>query len=298
MPTPAPHALVRTVLRHALRCALLLLLLALPVLVAAPASATPGPVSTSADTMVLAQVGPAPAIPQPGGDLLDDDPEDRPGRVTFDVDGGKGAPSKTIVVVLMMTVLSLAPALLILMTSFTRILIVLSLTRNALGVQAIPPNQVLVGLSLFLSLFIMGPTLSEVNEKGLQPFLNDEKSYTQAYEDGVKPLRTFMLKEVKEKELALFVKAAGDDRPEEKDDVSMSALVPAFVLSEIKTAFLIGFIIFIPFLVIDIVVSSSLMSMGMMMLPPVLISLPFKLLLFVMVDGWALIIRSLLASYA
>jgi flagellar biosynthetic protein FliP len=213
------------------------------------------------------------------------------------VDGGKGAPSKTIVVILMMTVLSLAPALLILMTSFTRIIIVLSLTRNALGVQAIPPNQVLVGLSLFLSLFIMGPTLSEVNEKGLQPFMNNEKEYAQAYEDGVQPLRDFMLKEVKEKELALFVKAAGDERPEKKEDVSMSALVPAFVLSEIKTAFLIGFIIFIPFLVIDIVVSSSLMSMGMMMLPPVLISLPFKLLLFVMVDGWALIIRSLLASY-
>jgi len=197
----------------------------------------------------------------------------------------------------MLTVMSLAPALLVLMTSFTRIIIVLSLTRNALGVQAIPPNQVLVGLSLFLSLFIMGPTLSEVNDKGLQPFLDGDKEYAQAYEDGVQPLRTFMLKEVKEKELALFVKAAGDERPRKKEDVSMSALVPAFVLSEIKTAFLIGFIIFIPFLVIDIVVSSSLMSMGMMMLPPVLISLPFKLLLFVMVDGWALIIRSLLASY-
>jgi flagellar biosynthetic protein FliP len=234
---------------------------------------------------------------QPGGDLLDAGSPDEPGRVTFELDGGKGSPSRTILIVLLLTVMSLAPALLVLMTSFTRIIIVLSLTRNALGVQAIPPNQVLVGLSLFLSLFIMGPTLSEVNEQGLQPMIKGDKEYAQAYEDGIQPLRTFMLKEVKEKELALFVKAAGDERPTVKEDVSMSALVPAFVLSEIKTAFLIGFIIFIPFLVIDIVVSSSLMSMGMMMLPPVLISLPFKLLLFVMVDGWALIVRSLLASY-
>ena len=297
MPTPAPHAQSRTVLRHLLRCTLLLLLLVLPVLVTGSASAAVPSGPSTGHVVLAASVGPPP-IPgvTPGGDLLGGEPGEKPGRVTFDVDG-EVAPSKTIVVILMLTVMSLAPALLVLMTSFTRIIIVLSLTRNALGVQAIPPNQVLMELSLFLSLFIMGPTLSEVNDKGLQPFLDGDKEYAQAYEDGVQPLRTFMLKEVKEKELALFVKAAGDERPRKKEDVSMSALVPAFVLSEIKTAFLIGFIIFIPFLVIDIVVSSSLMSMGMMMLPPVLISLPFKLLLFVMVDGWALIIRSLLASY-
>ena len=269
---------------RAARCLLLLLLVAAPLLLAAPAVA----VEPSAyGDLVLAQAAPAPAPPGVGS-----------GDVTVDLDGMTKGPNKAIVAILSLTVLSVAPALLLLCTSFTRIIIVLSLTRNALGVQAIPPNQVLVGLALFLSMFIMGPTLSEVNKEGLQPLLNDTKSYSQAYEDGAKPIRAFMMKEVKEKELALFVKAAGSDRPGRPEDVPMSALVPAFVLSEIKTAFIIGFIIFIPFLVIDIVVSSSLMSMGMMMLPPVLISLPFKLLLFVMVDGWALIVRSLLASYA
>jgi flagellar biosynthetic protein FliP len=279
----------------ALRRALLLLLavpFALAVLLAGPtsASAAPAPPAAAAQqltgTTALAVAAPAPVVP--GVDT---------GSLTVDLDGGKDAPNRAIVVVLLLTVMSVAPALLILCTSFTRIVIVLSLTRNALGVQAIPPNQVIVGLSLFLSLFIMGPTLSSMNETALQPFLTGEKTYQQAYEDGAEPLRTFMLAEVKEKELALFVKAAGDDRPKRPEDVSMTALVPAYVLSEIKTAFIIGFLVFIPFLVIDIVVSSSLMSMGMMMLPPVLISLPFKLLLFVMVDGWALIVRALLASY-
>ena len=277
----------------ALRRALLLLLavpLALTVLLAAPsaASAAPAPAAAAQQTSgtVLAVAAPAPALP--GVDT---------GSLTVDLDGGKDAPNRAVVVVLLLTVMSIAPALLILCTSFTRIVIVLSLTRNALGVQAIPPNQVIVGLSLFLSLFIMGPTLSQMNETALQPFLKGEIDYQQAYEVGQEPLRTFMLAEVKEKELALFVKAAGDERPKRPQDVSMTALVPAYVLSEIKTAFIIGFLIFIPFLVIDIVVSSSLMSMGMMMLPPVLISLPFKLLLFVMVDGWALIVRALLASY-
>lgn len=278
----------------ALRRGLLLLLavpLALSVLLALPTTASAAApraavASELTGTTVLAAVAPAP--PVPGVDT---------GTLTVDLDAGKDAPSRAIAVVLMLTVMSIAPALLILCTSFTRIVIVLSLTRNALGVQAIPPNQVIVGLALFLSLFIMGPTLNQMNETALQPFLKGEKGYEQAYEDGAKPLRTFMLAEVKEKELALFVKAAGDERPKRPEDVSMTALVPAYVLSEIKTAFIIGFLVFIPFLVIDIVVSSSLMSMGMMMLPPVLISLPFKLLLFVMVDGWALIVRALLASY-
>ncbi len=287
MPPPAP--------RTALRRVLTLLLLVVAVLLAAPTAASAGPLTpATSTTQLLAVTAPAPAIPEtpatPGTPGT--------GSVRIDVDPGSEGPNKAITVVLLMTVLSIAPALLILTTSFTRIVIVLSLTRNALGVQAIPPNQVIVGLSLFLSLFIMGPTLSQMNETALQPFLKDEIGYEQAYEAASKPLRTFMLAEVKEKELALFVKAAGDDRPATPEDVSMTALVPAFVLSEIKTAFIIGFLIFIPFLVIDIVVSSSLMSMGMMMLPPVLISLPFKLLLFVMVDGWALIVRALLSSYA
>jgi len=175
--------------------------------------------------------------------------------------------------------------------------VVLSLTRNALGVQAIPPNQVVVGLALFLSLFVMGPTLKEMNEKGLQPYLNGELNQQQAYDAGIEPLREFMIDQTRPGELALFVKAAGEAKPANPDDVSMTALVPAFILSELKTAFIIGFIVFIPFLVIDLVIASSLMSMGMMMLPPILISLPFKLLLFVMVDGWALVVRSLLSSF-
>ena len=280
----------------AARCALLVLLALTLLALASPADAAVGPVTPGPPASVLAQSAPAaPEVPSPGG--ADVPAGSDSGSVTLDLDAGD-EPSKAIVAILLLTVLSLAPALLLLMTSFTRIVIVLSLTRNALGVQAIPPNQVIVGLSLFLSLFIMGPTLEKVNEQGIQPLLNGDKGYSQAYEDGVQPLRAFMLKEVKPKELALFVRAADDERPARPEDVSMSALVPAFVLSEIKTAFLIGFVIFIPFLVIDIVVSSSLMSMGMMMLPPVLISLPFKLLLFVMVDGWALVVRSLLSSYS
>jgi flagellar biosynthetic protein FliP len=278
--------------RTTLRCALLALTAVLVVLFAAPASAAGAPADAPMATDVAQTLLALPA-PEPGGE----DAQDAPGRVTVDLDGGNGEPSKAITVILLLSVLSVAPALLLLCTSFTRIVIVLSLTRNALGVQAIPPNQVIVGLAMFLSLFIMGPTLAEMNERGLQPYLDGTKTSQQAYDDGIVPLRDFMLKEVKDKELALFINANGDERPANKDDVSMTALIPAFVLSEIKTAFIIGFIIFIPFLVIDLVVSSSLMSMGMMMLPPVLISLPFKLLLFVMVDGWALVVRSLLTSY-
>ena len=296
MTAPAPRTALQRLLSRRLLRLLVPLLLALPLATLTTPAVAAGPVPALASGQVLAQsapvlppLDPAPAPAAPAADS--------PGSVTVDIKGGE-EPSKAVVVILTLTVLSLAPALMVLTPSFTRIVIVLSLTRNALGVQAIPPNQVIVGLSLFLSLFIMGPTLSEVNERGLQPFLAGDKTYAQAYEDGVEPLKTFMLRETKSKELALFVKAAGDERPARPEDVSMSALVPAFLLSEIKTAFLIGFVIFIPFLVIDIVVSSSLMSMGMMMLPPALISLPFKLLLFVMVDGWALVVQSLLTSYS
>ncbi|MFC5997314.1 flagellar type III secretion system pore protein FliP [Quadrisphaera sp. GCM10027208] len=219
--------------------------------------------------------------------------------VTIELDGDPDAvPSQAIIVILGLTLLSLAPALLVLMTSFTRIAIVLSLTRNALGLQAIPPNPVIVGLALFLSLFVMSPVLSEVWSEGLSPFLDGLKDQETAYADGIAPLRDFMLAHVGRDELALFMDASGAERPDTPQDVSMATLVPAFVISELKTAFIIGFIIFIPFLVIDIVVSSTLMSMGMMMLPPVLISLPFKILLFVLVDGWSLIAQSLLNSYA
>jgi flagellar biosynthetic protein FliP len=306
MPSSAP----RTTLRRAL-----VVLLALPVVaLAAPAAsaAVPAGAAVGVSAVVPGTVT-APVLPQPAplaslapappaglapaSPVQGSDPAGTSGSLKIDLDKPGEEPSQAIVAILGLTVLSLAPALLLLTTSFTRIVIVLSLTRNALGVQAIPPNQVIVGLSLFLSLFIMGPTLEQVNADGIQPLMKGEKTWSQAYEDGVRPMREFMFREVKEKELALFIDAAGDERPENPEDVSLSALVPAFVLSEIKTAFIIGFVIFIPFLVIDIVVSSSLMSMGMMMLPPVLISLPFKLLLFVMVDGWALIVRSLITSY-
>jgi flagellar biosynthesis protein FliP len=209
----------------------------------------------------------------------------------------KKKPGQSVLIILLMTVLAIAPALLMMMTSFTRIVIVLSLTRNALGLQSIPPNQVVVGLSLFLSLFVMGPTLSEVNKIGLQPLLKGDKTFDQAWESTQKPLKTFMLKETRGGELNLFLKASNKPAPKERLDVPLTTLIPAFVLSEIKTAFIIGFVIFIPFLIIDMVVSSTLMSMGMFMLPPVLVSLPFKLLLFVMVDGWALIIKSLITSF-
>ncbi len=217
--------------------------------------------------------------------------------VHVDLNGIGGKPSQSIVIILLMTVLSIAPAALILCTSFTKIAVVLSLTRNALGLQNVPPNQVLVGLALFLSLFIMGPTLSKMNSEGVQPYLGGTKSQTVAYNDGVAPLREFMLKQTRKPELAMFIKASGSERPDTAADVPMTSLVPAFVLSELRAAFIIGFVIFIPFLIIDLVVSSSLMSMGMMMLPPVMISLPFKLLLFVMVDGWMLIVKSLVTSY-
>jgi flagellar biosynthetic protein FliP len=182
-------------------------------------------------------------------------------------------------------------------TSFTKIIVVLSLTRNALGLTNVPPNQVLAGLALFLSLFVMGPVLSQVNHDGIQPYLNGTLTQSQAFDAGVKPLRNFMLDHTRKDELALMTKAAKQNLPAGRDDVPLTTLIPAFVLSELKSAFIIGFVIFIPFLVIDIVISSSLMSMGMMMLPPVVISLPFKLLLFVLIDGWGLVVTSLVSSY-
>jgi flagellar biosynthesis protein FliP len=224
---------------------------------------------------------------------------DTKASVSLDIGGVGQKPSQSLMIIVLITLLSVAPALLIMLTSFTRIVIVLSLTRNALGLHTIPPNQVIVGLAMFLSFFVMSPTFSDINRDAIQPLLKGEKTQGQAYDAAVTPLRTFMLKQTRKGELAMFSSAANNgERPEKPEDVGLAALIPAFILSELKTAFIIGFVIFIPFLVIDIVVSSSLMSMGMMMLPPVFVSLPFKLLLFVMVDGWGLIVRSLLKSFA
>jgi flagellar biosynthesis protein FliP len=210
---------------------------------------------------------------------------------------GDKKPGQSIIIILLLTVLAVAPALLVMLTSFTRIVIVLSLTRNALGLPSIPPNQVVIGLALFLSLFVMAPTLTKINDEALQPMLNGKLDFSHAYDKAQGPLRDFMLNQTRRGELNLFVNASGQKPPSSRDKVPLSTLIPAFILSELKTAFIIGFVIFIPFLIIDLVVSSTLMSMGMFMLPPVLVSLPFKLLLFVMVDGWALVVSSLITSF-
>ncbi len=205
--------------------------------------------------------------------------------------------STALQVMFLLTVLTLAPSILILMTSFSRFVIVLSFLRQAMGTQQTPPTQVLIGLALFLTFFVMTPVLSEINDKALQPYLNEEITQGKALELAQTPIKTFMLKQTREKDLALFINMEQGERPETLDDVKIQSVVPAFVISELKTAFQIGFLIYIPFLILDVVVASILLSMGMMMLPPVLISLPFKLMLFVMVDGWHLTVGSLVKSF-
>ena len=205
--------------------------------------------------------------------------------------------STSVKLVFLLTVLSISPGILILMTCFTRIVVVLSFTRTALATQQMPPNQVLIGLALFMTFFIMAPTFQEVNNEALTPLFNNEINLEQAYVAAVVPVKEFMSNHTRQKDLALFLEYGGVDRPESIQDIPLTALVPAFAISELKTAFQIGFMIFIPFLVIDMVVASVLMSMGMMMLPPVMISLPFKILLFVLVDGWYLVVKSLLQSF-
>jgi flagellar biosynthetic protein FliP len=250
---------------------------------------------------VLASTASAAPVPEPTPPTAPVEPVEPtapdPNNVTVELEGLTDKPSTPVVTILALTLLSVAPALLLTMTSFTKILVVLGLTRNALGLQQTPPNQVLAGLALFLSLFIMAPVLSQVNDAGVQPYLNGDKQAGAAYEDGVEPLKEFMLDNVDDQELELLTNVADRELPKNRDEVSLATLVPAFILTELKQAFIIGFIIFVPFLVIDIVVSGALMGLGMMMMPPVMVSLPFKLLLFVMVDGWALVIKSLVSSY-
>ena len=197
----------------------------------------------------------------------------------------------------LMTVISLAPSLLMMTTSFTRIVVVLSFLRSALGTQQAPSNQIVVGLSLFLTFFIMAPVWQQVNTQALQPYKNQTITQEEALKRGIAPIRKFMLSQVREKDLALFLSLSKLPRPRNADDIPTMTLIPAYVISELKTAFQIGFLVFIPFLVLDMVVASVLMSMGMMMLPPVMISLPFKVLLFVLVDGWGLVIGSLVKSF-
>lgn len=200
-------------------------------------------------------------------------------------------------IVAILTILAVAPAILLMMTSFTRIMVVLSFLRQALGTQSMPPNQVIVGLSLFLTFFTMGPVVDIINERALTPYLAKAITQDQAIDEVLKPVRTFMLAETNESDLGMFMNVSGEAKPKNRTDIPMRVLLPAFVVSELKVAFQIGFMIYLPFLVIDMVVSSILMAMGMMMLPPTVVSLPFKLVLFVLVDGWSLIVNSLVKSF-
>jgi len=227
-------------------------------------------------------------------------PADAPGRraLTVSLDGGAGGVDVALEIVLLMTILALAPALLILLTSFTRIIIVFGFLRQALGTNQMPANQILVGLALFLTFVIMGPVFREVNDNALQPYLRQEIPQAEAFRRAEQPLKQFMLRQVREKDVALFLELTNREAPATPQELPLMVVVPSFVIGELKTAFQMGFVLFIPFLIIDMVVASVLMSMGMMMLPPVMISLPFKVLLFVLVDGWYLIVKSLVAAFA
>jgi len=291
-------------LRYRLVLALLLgaaVLFVLPVAAAAAAPATLAAtgrvlaVSASASLAAPADAGARLGSTTPKGPAAPAAPRNPSDpSVTVSVPGQQ---SQVLQIILLVTVLGVAPAILLLCTSFTKIVVVLSLTRSALGTPSIPPNQVLVGLALFLSLFIMGPTVDQMQKQAIQPYSAGKINATQAYQAATVPLRDFMLKHTRDEELALMTKAADLPLPQTRANVDLRTLIPAFVLSELRGAFIIGFVIFVPFLVVDIVVSAILMSLGMVMLPPSLVSLPFKLLLFVLVDGWSLIVTTLLGSY-
>lgn len=221
------------------------------------------------------------------------------GPIHFNVDSGsegKGL-SSTLQILLAITLISLAPSILIMVTSFTRILIVLHFVRSALGTQTTPPNQILIGLALFLTFFIMSPVFTQINDNAIKPLSNNEITQEEALTAGLAPLREFMVKQVKPKDLKLFMNIAGMDTVESVDQIPITVIIPSFIISELRAAFIIGFLIYIPFIVIDMVVAATLMSMGMMMLPPTTISMPFKILLFIMADGWTLIIGELVKTF-
>jgi flagellar biosynthetic protein FliP len=248
-----------------------LLLVALAAAIPAYAQTIPGPS--------------APAIPIPRINV-GITPATKPSDVAFSLQ-----------ILLLLTVLTLAPTLLVLTTSFTRIIVVLSFVRTALGTQSNPPNQVLIGLAMFLTFFVMAPVIEDINKDALQPYLAQKISQSVALDRAQAPLRTFMFKQTREKDIAVFYSMTKEPRPAKQSDVPTYILIPAFTISELKTAFEIGFAIYIPFIVIDMVVASVLLSMGMMMIPPVLISLPFKILIFLLVDGWNLTVSALFASF-
>jgi len=217
--------------------------------------------------------------------------------INFDAGGAKGKMSVPIRIILLLTILSLAPAVLIMVTSFTRIIVILSFLKHALGTGQMPPNQLMVGLALFLTYFVMMPVWTDVNTQALQPLSKGEITEQEAFTRAVVPIREFMFKHVREKDLAMFVEMANVPKPQSKNDIGTYIIIPAFITSELKTAFQIGFVLFLPFLVIDMAVASVLMSMGMMMVPPVMVSLPLKVLLFVLVDGWRLVIQSAVLGF-
>ena len=221
-------------------------------------------------------------------------------KITMGVEEASGPADfvLTMQIVFLITILSLAPSILIMMTSFTRLVVVFHFLRSALATQTVPSNQILIGLALFISVFIMKPVITEINDTALQPYLKEEISQKEALEKATNPIKTFMLDQTRERDIALFIQLRQLDKPASLEELSIFTLIPAFIISELKTAFQIGFLLYLPMLAIDMVVSSVLLSMGMMMLPPVMISLPFKLLLFVLVDGWYLVVESLVKGFA
>jgi flagellar biosynthesis protein FliP len=275
------------------RSVAILMLLLTGLLVGGAATATTASAAPASPAAPTAPKSPTAPV-APSGDSSSNSTSDNP-QVSVQLGGNK--PSSSVTTLMLITLLAVAPSLLLLVTSFTKIFVVLSLTRNALGLQSVPPNQVLAGLSLFLSLFVMGPVVSKVNKLGIQPYLHGTKSRTSAWHDGMAPLRDFMMAHTRPQEIALMLRAGNLKNPPDKSKLELTTIIPAFVLSELRSAMIIGFVVFIPFVIIDLVVSSTLMSLGMMMLPPVSVSLPFKLLLFVLVDGWGLIVTSLVQSY-
>lgn len=244
-----------------------------------------------------AQTIDGPVVEEPAAIQVPEVPEveDVPG-VSVTIDGVEGGLSSTVTLILLLTLGSLLPGLLLMATSFTRFIVVLGLTRNAIGIQTAPPTPVLIGIALFLTLFVMKPVLTEVYDEALQPLMDQEIELTEAYDKAYEPLREFMLTQTRDDDLRLFLDLSNEVQPESPEEIGASVLVPAYVVSELRTAFVIGFVVFVPFLAIDLIVSTVLMALGMVMLPPTFISLPLKLLLFVLVDGWVLLIGSLVSS--
>ena len=286
--------------RRTVAAALLVALVAVGVVLAT------APVGAQTAPTVPVPVAPTPPIP--GSATTTTVADDNDVNVSLDLGdlakdsdptktGEDRKPSRSIVILIVLTLLSVLPSLVVMMTSFTRIVVVLSIARNAVGLQSIPPNQVITGLALFLSLFVMAPTFKQMNDQGLQPYLRGDLKQSEALKAAEKPLKTFMLRNTRDEELGLMVKASGEKMPKDPQRLSLTTVIPAFALSELKSAFIIGVMVLLPFLIIDLVVGAGLMSLGMMMLPPVFVSLPFKLLLFVMVDGWALIAHAVIANY-